>query len=193
MLDWGVEGLFETLRVLDGAGFAHAAAGRDAESAAAPAILEVPGKGRVLVAGCATANSGVPEAWRATSFAPGAHLLPDLKPATARLLAVRLQAHARYGDVLIVSIHRGANWGYAVRRAHVDFALALVDAGVHVVQGHSPHHVLPLEIRRGAPILYGCGGLVNDHDGIGGHEAYRADLGFLHRRASDRPYEKLPK
>jgi poly-gamma-glutamate synthesis protein (capsule biosynthesis protein) len=49
VLDWGYDGLAETLRTLDAAGIAHTGAGRDAAEAAAPAVLDVPGKGRVLV------------------------------------------------------------------------------------------------------------------------------------------------
>src|SRR5690606_16450617 len=29
---------------------------------------------------------------------------------------------------------------------------------------------------RGKPILYGCGDLITDYEGIGGHEAYRPDI-----------------
>src|SRR6266446_3278285 len=49
VLDWGYEGLSETLRTLDAAHIAHAGAGRDAAEAAAPAVLDVAGKGRVLL------------------------------------------------------------------------------------------------------------------------------------------------
>ena len=44
VLDWGYDGLAETLRTLDAAGIAHTGAGRDAVEAAAPAVLDVPGK-----------------------------------------------------------------------------------------------------------------------------------------------------
>ena len=49
ILDWGYDGLAETLRTLDPAGIAHVGAGRNAAEAAAPAVLDVPRKGRVLV------------------------------------------------------------------------------------------------------------------------------------------------
>jgi poly-gamma-glutamate capsule biosynthesis protein CapA/YwtB (metallophosphatase superfamily) len=45
ILDWGYDGLAETLRTLDAAGIAHAGAGGDAAEAAAPAVLDVRGKG----------------------------------------------------------------------------------------------------------------------------------------------------
>src|SRR5438105_4266609 len=58
VLDWGYEGLSDTLRSLDAAGVAHAGAGRNAEEAAAPAVLNVPGKGRVLLFSFGSAISG---------------------------------------------------------------------------------------------------------------------------------------
>ena len=60
------------------------------------------------------------------------------------------------------------------------FARALIErAGVDVVHGHSSHHPLGFEVHRGRPILYGCGDLINDYEGIRGHEEYRGDLGLL--------------
>jgi poly-gamma-glutamate synthesis protein (capsule biosynthesis protein) len=56
----------------------------------------------------------------------------------------------------------------------------LIDrAGVHVVHGHSSHHPLGIEVHQGRLILYGCGDLLTDYEGIRGHEQYRSDLGAL--------------
>jgi len=35
-------------------------------------------------------------------------------------------------------------------------------------------------VYRGKLILYGCGDLLNDYEGIRGHESYRPELGFLY-------------
>ena len=61
VLDWGEKGLVETLDVLERAGIKHAGAGGDKAAAAAPAVLAVPGGGRVLVYAFAHESSGVPE------------------------------------------------------------------------------------------------------------------------------------
>jgi poly-gamma-glutamate synthesis protein (capsule biosynthesis protein) len=37
-----------------------------------------------------------------------------------------------------------------------------------------------MEIRNGRLILYGCGDLLTDYEGIGGYEDYRGDLGLLY-------------
>lgn len=46
----------------------------------------------------------------------------------------------RADDLVVVSVHWGGNWGYAVSRAEREFAHRLVDGGVAVVHGHSAHH-----------------------------------------------------
>jgi poly-gamma-glutamate synthesis protein (capsule biosynthesis protein) len=59
--------------------------------------------------------------------------------------------------------------------------LYLIDeAGFDVIHGHSSHHVKAIEVYRGRLILYGCGDLLNDNEGIGGYEAFRGDLGLMY-------------
>lgn len=179
VLDHGRSGLEETLHVLHAAGLRTAGAGRDLDQARAPAAVAVPG-GRVLVVSAADASSGVPASWTATAARPGVSMLPDLSPATADAVAARLTRDDRPGDLRVVSLHWGGNWGYRVPQEQVRFAHRLVDAGVHVVHGHSSHHPRPMEVYRGRLVLYGCGDLVNDYEGIGGYEGFRDDLRLLY-------------
>ena len=79
-----------------------------------------------------------------------------------------------------MSVHWGSNWGYDVPRAQVRFAHRLIDSGVDVVHGHSSHHPRPVEVYRDRLVLYGCGDLINDYEGIGGHERFRGDLRLLY-------------
>lgn len=41
-------------------------------------------------------------------------------------------------------------------------------------------HPKPIEPYRDKLILYGCGDLINDYEGIGGYERYRPDLGLMY-------------
>jgi poly-gamma-glutamate synthesis protein (capsule biosynthesis protein) len=92
VLDWGEDGLCETLAALSGAGIAPAGAGRDRAAAEAPAVLDVGAGRRVLVFAAAAADSGVPPGWAAGDEMPGVALLPDLSERTADALAARVQA-----------------------------------------------------------------------------------------------------
>jgi poly-gamma-glutamate capsule biosynthesis protein CapA/YwtB (metallophosphatase superfamily) len=171
--DFGERGLLETLDVLSQAGIAAVGAGRDEEEARHPAVLPVTG-GRVIVLSLGTPSSGIPRAWAAAG-GPGVNLLAA-NPAAAPAVAEQATRMKRPGDVAVVSIHWGGNWGFDVPTDHVRFAHALVDGGVDVVHGHSSHHPRPVERYRDRLILYGCGELLDDYEGIRGHEDYRPDL-----------------
>jgi poly-gamma-glutamate synthesis protein (capsule biosynthesis protein) len=51
---------------------------------------------------------------------------------------------------------------------------------VDIVHGHSSHHVKAIEVYRERLILYGCGDLVTDYEGISGHECFRGDLALMY-------------
>jgi poly-gamma-glutamate synthesis protein (capsule biosynthesis protein) len=180
VLDWGYQGLAETLQTLDGAGLARAGAGSDAKEAASPATIDVPGKGRVLVVSLGSTTSGIPSAWGAARGRPGVNLLEDLSEDTARRVARRLRQVKRPGDVTVASIHWGGNWGYEVPDEQVHFAHRLVEGGVDIVHGHSSHHVKAIEVYRERLTLYGCGDFLNDYEGIGGYERFRGDLALMY-------------
>ena len=188
VLDWGYEGLEDTLASLHAAGIHTAGAGRDAQEARAPAVLERPGGSRALVFAYAMASAGVPPDW-AVGSRPGVNFLSGLSTA---VVTRDIQSAKRDGDTVVVSIHWGENWSYEVTQAERDFARGLIDAGADVVHGHSSHHAKAIERHRGRPILYGCGDLLNDYEGIGGYESYRPGLALLYFFAPGAALELVP-
>jgi poly-gamma-glutamate capsule biosynthesis protein CapA/YwtB (metallophosphatase superfamily) len=182
VLDWGIQGLRDTLATLDDAQLAHAGAGLDASGADAACVLEVPGKARVRVYSFALPSSGVSDDWAAGPDRPGVALLPDLSIGTLNAMAERIQAQKAPGEFVVVSLHWGPNWGYDIDKNQVAFAHGLIDrAGVDLVHGHSSHHPKAGEVHLGRPILYGCGDFLNDYEGITGYDAYRPNLVVLYR------------
>ena len=177
VLDWGVEGLLETLDTLSEAGIATAGAGRTADEAARPAVLEIAAGCRVLVFSLGSTTSGVPAGWAATKSRPGVNLVTDLSDRTASRIASEILEYRREGDIVLVSVHWGENWGYEIPQAQRQFAHKIIDAGAaDLVHGHSSHHVKGMEVYGGHLILYGCGDFITDYEGIGGHEEYRPGL-----------------
>jgi poly-gamma-glutamate capsule biosynthesis protein CapA/YwtB (metallophosphatase superfamily) len=176
VLDFGQNGLAETLATLAGAGLRSAGAGRNAAGAQRAAVVGLAGGGRVTVTACGAASSGIPRAWAAGVSRPGIDLLPSLSRPVAGQVASRAQAGRRPGDLTVVSLHWGPNWGYEVGRDEVAFAHRLIDDGVDLVHGHSSHHPRPIEVYRGKLILYGCGDFIDDYEGIAGYQKYRDDL-----------------
>jgi poly-gamma-glutamate synthesis protein (capsule biosynthesis protein) len=161
------------------AGLRAVGAGRDAGQARRPAAVPVPG-GRVVIFSCGTASSGIPPGWAAAPGRPGVDLLPDLSDATADDVIGRARAAKGPADVVVVSVHWGSNWGYAVGPEQVRFAHRLIGGGVDLIHGHSSHHPGPVEVFGGKLVLYGCGDCINDYEGITGHERYRGDLRLLY-------------
>lgn len=179
--DWGPASLEDTLRALQATGLATAGAGLDPDSAARPAVLDArPGK-RLLVFAFACPSSGIPAHWATERERPGVNFLADLSAGALIAIARWIDEWRRPGDIVLVSIHWGPNWGYELPGQHRRFAHGLIDrAGVDVIHGHSSHHPLAVEIHDGRPIFYGCGDFISDYEGITGHEAFRPDLALAY-------------
>lgn len=180
ILDWGYDGLSETLRTLDAAHISYAGAGNNASEAAAPAVLNTAAKGRVLFFSFGSITGGVFEEWRATEVSPGVNLLDDLSESTADRIANQMQQFKQAGDLLMASIHWGGNWGYEIPRQQIAFAHRLIEQGIALVHAHSSHHVKAIEVYKGRLILYGCGDFLTDYEGISGYERFRGDLALMY-------------
>ena len=181
VLDWGVKGLLETLTTLEREAIAVAGAGIDADQAATPASISIGENQRVLVFGFGAITSGIPDGWAATEARPGVNLLPDLSAATAERIGKHILSLRRPGDVVVISIHWGSNWGYQVDTGQQEFAHALVDAGAcDLLHAHSSHHARGIEIYKDRLILYGCGDFITDYEGIKGYEQFRGDLAIAY-------------
>jgi poly-gamma-glutamate synthesis protein (capsule biosynthesis protein) len=186
VLDWGHAGLKETLLALGKADIKSTGAGMNIREAAAPAIAELSGKGRVVVFAFASPTSGVPLNWAATDTASGVNLLKDFSDRSVRSIRALIQEVKRPGDIVVFSLHWGGNWGYELSPEETLFAHRLIDeAGVDIVHGHSSHHVKGIEVYQGRLILYGCGDFLNDYEGIEGHEYFRGDLGLMYFAGMD--------
>ena len=180
VLDFGQAGLLETVAALREAGLQTSGAGRDLSEARAPARLPLREGRQLLFFSAGTDLSGIPPEWAAGENQPGVDRLPDLSEATASQLAARVRSHVRPGDLAVVSIHWGSNWGYHLPAEQLRFARRLIDEGVDLIHGHSSHHPRPIELYRGKLILHGCGDFINDYEGIRGYEDLRSDLRLMY-------------
>lgn len=129
VLDWGEAGLIETLSTLKQEGIAIAGAGTNLAEAERLTEIALASGARLLVFGLGSSTSGIPRDWAAGSDRPGVCLLPDLSTSTASRVAKRILETRKAGDIVVVSVHWGSNWGYEVPEAQRAFAHALIDAG----------------------------------------------------------------
>ena len=181
VLDWGRRGLLDTLVTLKHLQIKTAGAGRNLSEASAPAVLDIAWNRRVLVFSFACVTSGAPRRWAATSERAGVNLLSEVSEASAQQVADAVAHIERPGDLVVVSIHWGPNWGYDIPQEQRRFAHALIDkANVSIIHGHSSHHPKAIEVYRDRVILYGCGDFLNDYEGIKGYEEFRDNLALMY-------------
>jgi poly-gamma-glutamate synthesis protein (capsule biosynthesis protein) len=181
ILDWGYSGLTETIETLENFKVRFAGAGYNLDEAETPAVIQIEGKGRIIIFSYGSPTSGVPFNWAAERNRSGINFLRDLSDETIRKIKTRVVAEKQMGDVVVASIHWGSNWGYDIPSEHIEFAHRLIDiAGVDLIHGHSSHHPRPVEVYKGKLIIYGAGDLLNDYEGIRGYEQFRDDLTLMY-------------
>lgn len=181
VLDWKHAGLVETLDVLERAGIQSAGAGKNQAQASTPAIFDIPGKGRLLVFAYGSRSSGVPSSWAASKDMPGINVLKYLSFHAVNRIKMAVAEYKQPGDIVLLSLHWGDNWGYDIPSSQKYFARKLLDdAGVDAIYGHSSHHVKGIEIYKDKLILYGCGDFLNDYEGIDGYDQFRDDLTLMY-------------
>jgi poly-gamma-glutamate capsule biosynthesis protein CapA/YwtB (metallophosphatase superfamily) len=179
VLDYGIRGLEETLDTLTVAGVRTVGAGRNSDEARQGITVE-SSAAKVTVFGFGMPSSGVSARWAATKERPGVNVVGTPSDGAATELMLRIEQAKRRGDLVVVSVHWGPNWGHDVPAGDVRLGHRLVDAGADVVFGHSSHHPRPIEVYRGKLVLYGCGDFIDDYEGITGYEEYRDDLRLLY-------------
>ena len=158
-LDFGYEGLADTVDILDRSGIKHAGAGSSLREAEMAAILEVRGTKVGMIA--FTDNE---PGWEAAPDRPGTFYVPvEFEDARAMRLHDLVSKAKTEVDIMVVSAHWGPNWGYAPPTDHVRFAHALVEAGADVIFGHSGHVFRGIEVYKNRPIIYCAGNFVDDY------------------------------
>jgi len=161
ILDFRELALRETRTHLDDAGIAHAGAGTDRRAALEPAVFEA---GDLTVAAFGLTDQA--EAFAASAGGPGtafATLDPAVPETRSLVEGVLETARMHDPDLVVASLHWGANWETEPRRVHERFGRWLVDRGVDVVHGHSAHVLQGVEVYRGRPIIYDAGDFVDDY------------------------------
>lgn len=147
ILDFGSDGLKETIANLDKLGITHAGAGPDLDSAREGSIISVKGVKIALLAYSLTYPAQFYAAKNRPGTAPGHenHYRADI--ARARKSA----------DYVVVSFHWGTECAdfpkdYQKRTAH-----KAIDAGADVVLGHHPHVVQGIEYYKNGVVFYSLG------------------------------------
>ncbi len=145
ILDFGVEGLRETLGVLDAQGIVHCGADLTHAEASAPAVVELRG------ARVAVLNFAEGEYAQAQDDGPGtARLDPGWPEACIR----RARQEAEY---VVAIVHLGNEYQPIPSPLTVQHCRRLADAGADAVIGHHAHIPQTMEMHHGVPIAFCLG------------------------------------
>lgn len=157
--DFEMEGLLDTIEILDRTGIAHAGAGANLEAARTPARLTA-GDWRIAV----VAFADHPAEWAATASAPGLNYTPvSLDDRHFREIESVLATAREQADLVIFSIHWGPNMRPRPPQAFREFARRVVTSGADIFWGHSAHVVQGMEFWHGKLILYDTGDFIDDY------------------------------
>jgi poly-gamma-glutamate synthesis protein (capsule biosynthesis protein) len=166
VLDFGVDGLRDTLRELHRHGIACAGAGNDIEAARLPAIVDC-GPIRLGMAALCDHQAD----FAAQRHRPGmAYIdLEEIPAALAVMESALATLRHQAVDWPILALHWGPNM---ILRPSTEFrriAHSAIEMGWKILFGHSAHVFQGIEIHKGCPIIYAAGDLVDD---------YQVDPGF---------------
>ena len=168
-MDFGGEGLADTLRALEGAELLHAGAGANLAQARQEAVVTVRGKRVAFLAYSLT----YPEEFYAGAGRPGA------AQGNIRWVSEDIARTRRSAEYVVVSFHWGEELAsfpkpYQRRAAH-----AAIDAGADLILGHHPHILQGIERYKGKSILYSLGNFVF------GSNSSSADVSIIARISLD--------
>lgn len=147
ILDFGVEGLQQTLSALDTNNIAHSGAGLGLSDARKASVLEVKGVRIALLSYSLT----YPDDFFAGVDRPGT------APGYASNFTVDISKAKENADCVIVSFHWGGEGLEIPKPYQLSAAHSAVDAGADIVLGHHPHVLQGIEYYGKGVIFYSLG------------------------------------
>lgn len=151
ILDYGEQGFQDTLTQLRDCEIPYFGAGKERDRYHNPLLLDVEGITVALLGYACPSTSAI---------------IGDGEQAGAAkldLMAIRedvQEARNSGAQVVVVSIHWGAEQVHLPKPDDVAIARSIVDAGADLLIGHHSHCIQPYEVYKGKPIFYGLGNCI---------------------------------
>lgn len=161
LMDYGAEGLFDTLKTLDEVKIAHFGAGRDLAAARAPRIVDIKGVKVAFLGYFFLGDRNIePKEVIATENTPGVSgEFSDVTVLTKRVVA-DVRAAKKKAHHVVPFFHWGREGKAEPEAYQVSLARAAIDAGASAVLGSHPHVLQPIVTYKGAPVVYSLGNFV---------------------------------
>lgn len=185
-MDYGFEGLRETLQTLEDVGVAHVGGGQNVAESFLPVIKEFSGVKVAYIGVTMTLPNGsgagpsrpglagvrvftkyvidsvtLDESPGMAPFVETATYKPDEEVLLQTIRDARVEA-----DIVLVAIHWGVPYGWVaatqdeIATYQQPLAHAMIDAGASAIFGHHPHVVQGVELYKGVPVFYSLGNLI---------------------------------
>ena len=169
MIDYGPIGLLRTLEVLDRNKILHAGAGRNKDEALRPVIIEKNNLKIGFLSYEATTYSFGAKAkkeWPGLATITVNPLLPYPQVAKEDIIEMSQQIKdvKSVVDILVFSMHCGAELTTTLSPHQEYIAHAAVDSGADIVVGHHPHILQGIEIYKEKVICYSLGNFIFDRE-----------------------------
>lgn len=173
-MDWGPDALIDTIGMFRDMGKQVIGAGRDAEEARKPAIIERNGVRIAILAYCSVLRSGQAAGKGKVGIAPmrahNHYLAEEFQPGTPPkivtvpyeedVLAMQedIRKAKQQADAVVMSIH----WGLRLVPKTIctyqpPVAHAAIDAGADLILGHHAHSIKAIEVYKGKVCFYSIG------------------------------------
>jgi poly-gamma-glutamate synthesis protein (capsule biosynthesis protein) len=150
IMDWGVEGLLKTKKILQSFGAQVFGAGMNQEEASKPVIIDHEGIKIGFLAYCKKGE------FSATQSSLGAALLDK------NIVCKKVRSLKASVDHVIVNLHWGVEFSDYPYPPDIEIAHNIIDSGASAIIGHHPHVVQGLEVYKGCPIFYSLGSFIYD-------------------------------
>jgi len=150
ILDYGMNGMNETIQFLDQFGITSVGAGQNLSEARAGRIIRTA-HGDVALLGYSLT---FPEAFWATGTRPGTAF------GHRKQIVEDIQRLSQQADYVVVSFHWGREKSETLRPYQPRLARAAIDAGADIVLGHHPHILQAIEAYKHGLIIYSLGNYV---------------------------------
>ncbi len=152
ILDYGEEGLLDSISVLREAGIPYVGAGKNLEEAKGLKIIECGGR-KIGFLGCSRVYMDA--SWAAGANHPGVFSTYDPAP-----VLESIRSGKKVCDYLVVYVHWGVERETEPKEYQREMGHAYVDAGADLVVGAHPHVLQEVEEYNGKIIAYSLGNFV---------------------------------
>ncbi|MEM9484582.1 MAG: CapA family protein [Cyanobacteria bacterium P01_F01_bin.116] len=157
-MDYGQQGLTETLDSLDSAGIYRVGAGRDLREARRPEVLDVKGQRIAYL-------SYAPDSDEAATLSKAGLNIQERENIVEDIAALREAV-----DWIVVNYRWYGDLGLEPTAQQLDLSRSAIDAGADLVVGYHPDQLQGAELYKSRPIVYSLGDFVFQEEPLADHD-----------------------